>query len=64
MKLKDKELKVIVDVYDKDCGKRKCYWPRQNPGVFTPGRGYSNTTKDWICGTRAISGCPVSIDKE
>lgn len=64
MKIRDKNLKVAVDVFDKQCPTRNCYWARQNPGVFTPGRGYSNAGKDWICGTRAIHGCPVSVDSD
>ena len=42
MKVKDKEINETVDVCDKRCvtDKRPCYWPRTDPGVFTPGRGY------------------------
>ena len=60
-KIKDKELNKIVDVYGKDCFKKPCYWPRPDPGVFTQGKGYSsrkNGNGGWICGTRAIHGCP------
>jgi len=62
MKVKDKELKIQVDVCDKDCPNRPCYWARSDSGVFTPGKGYKNRgskpSNDYICGTRAIHGCP------
>lgn len=64
MKIRDKDLKVMVDVRQSQCLKRMCYWPRQNPGSFTQGRGYSKPTKDWICGTRAIHGCPTEGELE
>jgi len=62
MKIKDKNLKKLVDVSDKDCLRRKCYWPRPDPGVFVQGRGYRSRPgkrDQWICGTRAIHGCPI-----
>jgi len=62
MKIKDKKIKEIVDVCDKECPNRKCYWPRPDPGVFTPGKGYksrgSKHSSEYICGTRAVHGCP------
>lgn len=62
MKVKDRKVKKMVEVCEKDCPNRECYWPRPDPGVFTPGKGYksrSNTiSKEWICGTRALHGCP------
>lgn len=62
MKVRDKELKVKVDVCHNECPERPCYWPRTDPGVFTPGKGYksrgSRPSEDWICGNRAIHGCP------
>jgi hypothetical protein len=64
MKVKDKSLNVWVDVCDTICvtEPRKCYWPRPDPGVFTPGKGYksrgSKPGEEYICGTRAIRGCP------
>jgi len=64
MKVRDKDLKVEVDVCEAACVKtpRECYWPRPDPGVFTPGKGYksrgSKPSSDYICGTRAIHGCP------
>ncbi|MBU2852931.1 hypothetical protein [Acidithiobacillus ferriphilus] len=59
MKIRDKELKETVDVYDRDCLKKSCYWPRPNPGSFAQGRGYYNThVKGWVCGTRHAHGCP------
>lgn len=60
MKIKDG--KQTVDVCHNDCPKRRCYWPRPDPGVFTQCQGYksrsSKPSKEWICGTRAIHGCP------
>jgi hypothetical protein len=32
MKVRDKTLKVFVDVSRKDCPTYSCYWPRLNPG--------------------------------
>ena len=58
MKVKDKELKKMVDVACKDCPTRKCYWPRVDPGVFTQGQGYRFRSNDWLCGTREARGCP------
>lgn len=62
MKVKDKNLKRMVDVCDKECPNRPCYWPRTDPGVFVPGKGYksrgSKPSNEYICGTRAIYGCP------
>ena len=62
MKIKDKKLKKVVDVANKDCASRKCYWPRMNPGSFQQGRGYRSygdaRDKEWLCGTREIHGCP------
>jgi hypothetical protein len=63
MKVKDKELKKMVDVCEKSCLSKSCYWPRQNPGVFNIGQGYrsygDSRDKEYICGTREIKGCPV-----
>ena len=68
MKIRDKELKKDIDVRDKECPKRDCYWPRQDPGAFSPGAGYSQRDPHqkkitWICGTRDIRGCPVSVSE-
>lgn len=62
MKVKDKELKVLVDVAQKECPTYSCYWPRPDPGVFTQGVGYRQRTgkQGWLCGRREIHGCPVS----
>ena len=64
MKLRDKELKRDVDVKERECFGRSCYWPRQNPGSFVQGRGYRSygdaRDKEWICGTRDARGCPSS----
>lgn len=67
MKVKDKELKQMVDVYCKECSSYECYWPRPDPGVFTQGVGYrqrSNSSKDWLCGNREIRGCPQTPVKK
>jgi len=62
MKIKDKNLKVQVDICHEDCPSRECYWARPDPGVFTQGQGYksrgSKPSRDYICGNRAIRGCP------
>jgi hypothetical protein len=67
MKVKDKAIGEIVDVAEKHCIGRRCYWPRPDPGVFTPGKGYksrgSTHTEEYICGTRAIHGCPDDVTK-
>ena len=64
MKVRDKTYKQNVNVYAKDCLSKKCYWPRIQPGSFQIGRGYQSfgdaRDKEWICGTRAIHGCPDS----
>ena len=63
MKIKDKILKVMVDVSEKDCPLFTCYWARQNPGIFTQGQGYrrygDKRDNEYICGNREIRGCPV-----
>ena len=65
MKVKDKQLRVLVDVAHKDCPTLKCYWPRQDPGIFTQGQGYRSrdpygkSKPEWLCGRREISGCPL-----
>ncbi len=61
MKIRDKKLKVLVDVSDADCLYRKCYWPRPDPGSFTQGVGYRSRGRDkeWLCGLREIDGCPM-----
>ena len=61
MLVKDKALKVMVDVCDKACPWRSCYWARPDPGSFTQGQGYRERTsgsRGWLCGRREISGCP------
>ena len=61
MKVRDKNVKEWVDVSDKECPKRECYWPRPDPGAFTHGVGYRarhQGKRDWLCGNREIRGCP------
>jgi len=60
MKINDKNIKRPVDVLDKNCPKKPCYWPRKDPGSFSQGVGYKSRSNDWICGTREISGCPIN----
>jgi len=71
MKVKDKNVKKLVSVCDKDCPWRPCYWPRSDPGVFTQGVGYRTRNPghepEWLCGNREIRGCPNPLpvpDKE
>lgn len=64
MKVRDKALRIDVEVRVRECPTFKCYWPRQNPGVFVQGRGYRNPTKDYLCGTREIRGCPNVPEKK
>jgi hypothetical protein len=63
VKVRDKNVKQLVDVSDKECQKRECYWPRPDPGVFTQGVGYRTRypgrEPDWLCGNREIRGCPA-----
>jgi hypothetical protein len=59
MKVRDKHLKKMVDVSEKDCPKLSCYWPREDPGSFTQGVGYRFRSNDWLCGNREIRGCPT-----
>jgi len=64
MKVRDKKIKETVDVADKECLSRKCYWPRPDPGVFVQGRGYHTRhpgkKPEWLCGRREINGCPAT----
>ena len=63
MKIRDKQYKVLVDVSDKECPKRECYWARIDPGVYTQGVGYRTRNPghklEWFCGNREIHGCPL-----
>jgi hypothetical protein len=63
MKIKDKTVGQLVNVCDKRCPERKCYWPRPDPGVFTQGVGYRQRTVKvgWLCGTREVHGCPDEV---
>lgn len=61
MKVRDSKVGRLVDVYEKACLSRECYWARQDPGSFTPGKGYTHRSNDWLCGTREIRGCPDHI---
>lgn len=66
MKVRDKKLRVSVDVKEANCVKdgRNCYWPRPDPGVFSQGQGYQTRGSGpvgWLCGTREINGCPSAL---
>lgn len=61
MKIRDKQIKKMVDVSREECPTFECYWPRPDPGVFTQGQGYrqrASGSAGWLCGRREISGCP------
>lgn len=68
MKVKDKDLNVLVEVSQADCLTRGCYWPRKNPGAFEQGRGYRSygdaRDNEWLCGRREIHGCPPRDKRE
>ena len=68
MKIRDKTIKELVDVSEKDCLNRTCYWPRPDPGVFTQGVGYRTRNPgrkpEWLCGHREIHGCPKNTESE
>ena len=67
MKIRDKKVGVMVDVYDAKCLRRPCYWPRSDPGTFVQGQGYrarSGGSSGWLCGNREIHGCPDPIPTE
>lgn len=61
MTVYDRVLKLKVDVREKNCLKKSCYWPRPDPGIFQQGRGYRTRPGKsiWLCGTREIHGCPM-----
>ena len=44
--IKDQRVKELVDVADRNCQEKFCYWPRPDPGSFTQGRGYHNTDRN------------------
>ena len=69
MKVKYKRIKVEVDVSERDCLIKSCYWPRPDPGSFTQGQGYRTRLNakggiDWLCGNREIHGCPARVKGE
>ena len=55
-----KKINAKVDVCCKECLGRECFWARPDPGIFVQGRGYRSREgkRGWICGRRAIHGCP------
>lgn len=69
MKVKDRELKLLVEVCAPDCVTRPCYWPRPDPGVYVQGQGYRTRHPEavprvWLCGTREIRGCPPQAGRQ
>ena len=71
MKLLDKEVPLTigprggkhytkVDVLEKTCIKKECYRPMPDKGSYVQGRGYVSyyENPEWVCGTRALHGCP------
>lgn len=67
MKIRDKNLKEVVDVSCEKCPTYSCYWPRPDPGIFTQGQGYRTRhpelkNQPYICGHRAIHGCPENTE--
>lgn len=69
MMLKIKGYKQPIDVAGKECPNLTCFWPRSDPGVFTPGVGYRTRTDahgkiGWLCGNREIRGCPEKPTKK
>ena len=66
MKVRDRKVGKMVDMLDKACLKRKCYWARSDPGIFTQGQGYRSRGYDagWLCGHREINGCPPGDKKD
>jgi hypothetical protein len=65
MKVKDNTTKELVDVLDRECLRRSCYWPRPDPGIFTQGVGYRTRhpgrKTEWLCGSREARGCPYPL---
>jgi hypothetical protein len=63
MMIRDRSLKMKVDMLDEHCPQRSCYWARPDPGTFTQGVGYRsrNGLVTWLCGTREIRGCPYPL---
>lgn len=67
MKIRDKQVREWVEVLDKDCPDKSCYWARPDPGTFTQGQGYQTRgsgNRGWLCGTREIDGCPSTRQVE
>ena len=61
MKVRDTNIRQMVDVADRRCLQCPCYWPRPDPGSFTQGQGYRRREgpQGWLCGRREINGCPT-----
>lgn len=56
-----------VDVFDRDCPARACFWLGFDKGVFAQGRGYTryhtdakgNRVEHAVCWRRHRDGCPT-----
>jgi len=57
---------VSVDVLDRECSNRPCYWLGYDKGSYSQGRGYTSYHKNVqgrrvefpVCMTRHLRGCP------
>lgn len=51
-----------VEVLDKKCLSRKCFWLGQDKGSYVAGRGYTSyhKTPQWCCMRRHLHGCPTA----
>lgn len=49
-----------VDVLDRRCAERPCFWFGFDKGTFVPGRGYTSYHKEErpVCLQRHLHGCP------
>lgn len=54
MKITNKTVGRHVDVCDRDCPRRPCYWPRPVPGAFTQGQGYRQRSEGSAAGFAGI----------
>lgn len=52
-----------VDVCDRNCVSKKCFWLGQDKGTFVQGRGYTSyhKTPRWVCMRRHLHGCPDHV---
>jgi len=52
--------RYVVECLDRWCWARKCMWPGQDKGTFSPGRGYTSYHKHprAVCSRQHLHGCP------